>query len=77
MLKAGLNLTLNTDDPSISQITLSREHYLACEMLGIPILAYRRCMLRGAGAAFLPALERAALVQKLVDEFDSLVSPQG
>ena len=74
MLQAGLNLTLNTDDPSISQITLSREHYLACEMLGIPILAYRRCMLRGAGAAFLNAIERAELVQKLVDEFNSLTA---
>jgi adenosine deaminase len=35
MLAAGLNVTLNTDDPSISNITLSREYQIACEELGL------------------------------------------
>jgi adenosine deaminase len=35
MLQAGLNVTLNTDDPSISNVTLSSEYRTACE-LGLP-----------------------------------------
>ena len=35
MLKAGLNVTINTDDPSISRITLSQEYHIVCEELGL------------------------------------------
>jgi adenosine deaminase len=31
MLENGINVTINTDDPSISRITLSHEYYAACE----------------------------------------------
>ncbi len=34
MVKAGLNVTLGTDDPSISQITLTEEYHRICEVLG-------------------------------------------
>ena len=33
MLKAGLNVTLNTDDPEISGIILSDEYYMVCSVL--------------------------------------------
>jgi len=33
LVEAGLNVTINTDDPSISRITLSHEYYTACEEL--------------------------------------------
>ncbi len=36
MLDAGVNVTINTDDPSISRITLSHEYYTACEELQMP-----------------------------------------
>ncbi len=42
MLDAGLNVTINTDDPSISRITLSHEYYTACEDLHMP----QRCSMR-------------------------------
>ena len=72
MLAAGLNVTLDTDDPSISQTTLGHEHWLACEELGIPLLELKQCLLRAAHAAFLPENERAALAQRLGVEFDQM-----
>ena len=69
MLAAGLNVTLNTDDPSISQITLSDEYCFACEYLELPFQALRERALAAARAAFLPEGERAALVAQLENEF--------
>ena len=33
MMAAGLNVTLNTDDPSVSRITLSHEYQHVCEAI--------------------------------------------
>jgi adenosine deaminase len=65
MLLAGLNISINTDDPSISQIALSDEYWLACERLGLPhsILAER--ILAAAEAAFLTPTEHTDLLRRL------------
>jgi adenosine deaminase len=63
MLSAGLNVTINTDDPSISQITLSEEYRLACENLGLPLETLQERILAAAQASFLPPKERDELVQ--------------
>jgi adenosine deaminase len=65
MIKAGLNVTLNTDDPSISQITLSSEYLLATRDLGMTLGALRRMNHAAAAAAFIPAEERKALAIKV------------
>ncbi len=70
MLAAGLHITLNTDDPAISQITLGGEHQLACEQLELPLTVLKGCLLSAIQAAFLPEAERAALSQQLEAEFD-------
>ena len=75
MLASGLNVTLNTDDPSISQITLGHEHWLACEELGIVLPELKQCLLRGVQAAFLPPRKKVALSQKLEAEFNRTASP--
>ena len=36
MFEQGINVTINTDDPSISRITLSHEYYNACDALQMP-----------------------------------------
>jgi adenosine deaminase len=77
MLTAGLNVTLNTDDPSISQITLGGEHQLACEQLGISLMVLKGCLLRAAQAAFLPQAERTALSQRLEAEFNQTAGITG
>jgi adenosine deaminase len=65
MLAGGVNVTINTDDPSISGITLGDEYGLACEILGIsrPTLGER--ILAAARGAFLPDAEKQLLVENL------------
>src|SRR5512142_1898801 len=58
MLDAGLNVTLNTDDPSISRITLSHEYYTACEDLHLSQTTLRERIAAAAQACFLPESEK-------------------
>jgi adenosine deaminase len=69
MLEAGLNVTINSDDPSISQITLSDEYRLAVEVLGLPLEKLRQCVLAAAQAAFLPENKQEELENRLKLEF--------
>jgi adenosine deaminase len=64
MLEAGVNVTINTDDPSISRITLSHEYYTACEDLHMPQNTLRQRIIAAAEAGFLATDEK----QKLVDQ---------
>ncbi len=65
MVGAGLNVTLNTDDPSISRITLSEEYRRACEVLDLPIESLKGMIIAAAQAAFIPADEKKTLVADL------------
>ena len=69
MLTEGLNVTINTDDPSISQITLSDEYRLVCEKLGLSYDQLHQRVIAAAQAAFLPPKEREELVSKVEQEF--------
>jgi adenosine deaminase len=71
MLQAGLNATINTDDPSVSRIDLSHEFKLAREDLGIPFDSLKERVLAAARASFLPEGEREELVGKLKKELQS------
>ncbi len=70
MLDAGLNVTLNTDDPSVSRITLSEEYRQACAVQGLSLSTLKERILAAAQAAFLPDDERAELVDRLKQELD-------
>ncbi len=65
MLENGINVTLNTDDPSISRITLSHEYHVVCDELGLSEAALKERILAAARAAFLPAADRDALVEQM------------
>lgn len=65
MIKLGLNVTINTDDPSISQITLSDEYQLACETMGLSFEDLHERIYAAAQASFLPDAEKLALMQAL------------
>jgi adenosine deaminase len=65
LLEEGLNVTINTDDPSISRITLSHEYHAACEDLGMPQRKLRECIVAAAQAGFLPEQEKENLVDRL------------
>lgn len=68
MIEAKLNVSFNTDDPSISQITLGNEYRVAVEDLKIPRDALTDCILSGAQASFLPEADKKKLVDALKKE---------
>jgi adenosine deaminase len=65
LLEEGLNVTINTDDPSISRITLSHEYYAACEELNMPQSQLKERIVAAAQAGFLPDREKESLVNQL------------
>ena len=68
MLAAGLNITLNTDDPSISQITLSNEYRVAVEDLRIGKEALKERILAAAQAGFIAPNDKKKMVAALKKE---------
>jgi adenosine deaminase len=72
MLAAGLEVTLNTDDPSISQICLSDEYCLAVEDLNLPLEMLKARVLTAARATFLEEDHRQALIQSLTRELSAI-----
>lgn len=68
MIEKQLNVTLNTDDPSISQITLSNEYRVAVEDLKIPREVLKERILAAAQASFLPDGEKKKLLDTLKKE---------
>lgn len=65
MVQRGLIVTINTDDPGISRITLTDEYRVALENLGMPSATLSNCVLAAVQAAFLPVDERERLVARI------------
>lgn len=65
--RAGLAVTLNTDDPAVSGITLSDEYLLAARTWGLDLDALRELSLAAVDAAFLSDTARAALRRRVTD----------
>ncbi len=76
MIDSGLNVTINTDDPGISQITMSDEYWLLYERIGVNNATPQERVAAAARAAFLPIEEREMLVASLEDEQDRATNPQ-
>ncbi|MFT3895003.1 MAG: adenosine deaminase [Anaerolineales bacterium] len=68
MFENGLNVTLNTDDPSISRITLSHEYYAACNDLQMPQYTLKERIIAAAKAGFLQESEKEKLVTQLTKD---------
>jgi adenosine deaminase len=64
MQRAGLRVTINTDDPSISDSCLTDEYVLAAEQVGLDLPDIKRAIVTAAQGAFLPEWERAALAEE-------------
>ncbi|MBI5297416.1 MAG: adenosine deaminase [Chloroflexi bacterium] len=71
MLNQGIKATINTDDPSVSRITLSHEYQTAND-LGLPLDVLKQCLLTSAEASFLPEAKRTQLVARLKKELSGL-----
>jgi adenosine deaminase len=65
MIGLGLLTTLNTDDPAISDITLSDEYAVVIQDLGFSLRDVQQSILTAAGCAFLPPPARAELADQL------------
>ena len=63
MLQAGLKATLNTDDPSVSNITLTDEYATSVGALQLTPEQLKATILTAAQSAFLPLAERHKLEQ--------------
>ena len=65
MIDAGLLTTINTDDPSISRITLSNEFQMVNDKLRVPLATLKELTMNAVNAAFLSDAEK----EKLVTQF--------
>lgn len=70
MFENGINVTINTDDPSISRITLSHEYYNACDALQMPQYTLKERIVAAAQAGFLPDDEKQKFVSQLKKELN-------
>ncbi len=61
MLQAGLQVTLNTDDPGVSDTRLSDEYALAITELDLSIESIKGLIMAALQASFLPSNEKARL----------------
>lgn len=69
---SGVRTTINTDDPLISNITLTDELFHAMHTLNLSLQDVKEATVRAAEAAFLPADQRLALVKRLQDELERI-----
>jgi adenosine deaminase len=68
MVRLGLKTTINSDDPAVSNISLTEEYLTVVEDLGFEPGYVAGAILTAAGAAFLPPEERLALAESLQGE---------
>jgi adenosine deaminase len=70
LYRYGVTTTINTDDPLVSDITLTDELVRAVEFMTFSVEDVKRQMLNAAQVAFLPSAEREILVA----QFESALS---
>ena len=73
--RLGIKVTINTDDPSISDTTLSDEYFLAMAGMGLEMSDLKVMIMTSIEAAFLPPNEKAALAARFRAEWDRLQLP--
>jgi len=71
-LDYGLRVTLNTDNRTISNTTLTDEYMLAIELLGLDYPHIKNIILNGFKSAFIPYKERVRLINQILQEIDEL-----
>lgn len=74
MIEAGLNVTINTDDPSISRISLSSEYQTIHEQFGMPLKVLEERIQAAVAGAFIPLELRRRLSAKIRDDFQAALS---
>lgn len=75
--REGLRVTLNTDDPAISGITLSGEWALAAQQFGTTTADFERYTMNAMDAAFCAPREKEPLRKRLRDGFRACMENRG
>lgn len=70
----GIPVTINTDDPSICNITLTDEFLVAIRGIGLPLRVVPELTLNAARSAFLPPSEKTRLIQWFDQAFKSITA---
>jgi len=66
----GLRVTINTDNRTISDTTLTDEFMLAIELFDLDYPVVKNLVLNGFKSAFIPYKQRARLINETLKEFD-------
>jgi adenosine deaminase len=77
MLDLGLQATINTDDPCVSDCTLTDEYVLAVNELGLGYQELRQMTLNAAKSAFLPPDGRNRLIAHFEKELSTSIRNNG
>ncbi|HVO31756.1 MAG TPA: adenosine deaminase [bacterium] len=72
-LRTGVKVTINTDNRTVSNTTLSHELALAWFWGDLTRDELKRLVVNGVDAAFLPSEEKAMLREKFATEFDAVI----
>ncbi len=67
----GVNVTVNTDDPSVSDTSLTDEYMVAMMGLGVNLRDLRNCTRNAIRAAFLPPDSKQQLERTILGAFDA------
>jgi adenosine deaminase len=67
----GVNVTINTDDPSVSDTSLTDEYMVAMLGLGVNLRDLRMCTRNAIRAAFLSPEDKRKLETSILTEFDA------
>jgi adenosine deaminase len=65
LLRAGVNVTLNSDDPVVSDCTLSEDYYFAQNYCGLSKAELQRVAVNTVKAAYLDESQKAKLVERV------------
>jgi adenosine deaminase len=69
LYRLAVPVTINTDDPSISDTTLTDEYLLAVQAMAFSIKDIQHTIINAAYAAFLPPSKKRTLVDRFKDYF--------
>jgi adenosine deaminase len=72
MMAEGLNVTLNSDDPTMFHTDIGKEYVDFCGQNGYGPDVVRRLVLNGVEATWLDVSEKAALRREFESELDAL-----
>lgn len=74
LLRMGLCVTVNSDDPPLFNTTLTQEYQRLVEMFGLDEDDLQRLTLNAVRATFLPAEEKRRMEEEVVAQFERLRS---